>query len=74
MDRLHPPHLPFQTIDTCVAGAVGMGGNDHSHSGQSRKTQRELPHIEHLMMKRRGGRQRPNRRRIVPNYVFGGLS
>src|SRR5271170_1620667 len=54
MDRLHRSHLPFQTIDTRVAGVIGMSANDHSHSDQSRKTQSELTHIKLLMMKRRG--------------------
>jgi hypothetical protein len=54
MDRLHRSQLPFQTIDTRVAGVIGMSASDHSHSDQSRKTQRELTHIKLLMMKRRG--------------------
>src|SRR5271168_1923943 len=55
MDRLHRSHLPFQTIDTRVAGVIGVSANDHSHREQSHKTQRELTHINLLMMKR-GGR------------------
>jgi hypothetical protein len=54
MERLHRSHLPFQTIDTRVAGVIGMSANDHSHGDQSHKTQRELTHINLLMMKRRG--------------------
>jgi hypothetical protein len=73
MERLHRSHLPFQTIDTRVAGVIGMSANDHSHREQSHKTQRGRTHINLLMRKRRG-RSAFGPFRHLANFVVGRLS
>ena len=76
MERLHRSHLPFQTIDTRVAGVIGMSANDHSHDDQSHKAQRQLTHIKLLMMKRRGRPEyiRTNHFRHLASCIVGRLS
>ena len=52
---LHLAHLPFQTIDAGVAGAIGKSATDPSNNEQNRKAERELVHIGLPRMNRRVG-------------------